>query len=706
LFGFSRGAYTARKLGTLIDALGLLNTVDLGYFFQYWSMLVKGEKVQKPGRDTKIKCVGVWDTVGSIFRVVDALHIKDDELPASIVTALQAVSLQDNRYSFWPTLWVPPASGLASGQTLKEVWFPGAHCDVGGGYEKHELADLPLFWMADQLTYPLVNKDGQDVAAIVDLDLDFIWRCRQQTSDSWGNSQPHNAWKDLPAGWPKTRVDLCQSDFLYHESIKYAPTALDESFCMITLQDLITKFSTKQSTWQPTCPSLGTFETKCKNDWDTPNDSEVTFENTLELFDPVIWVTSDLVIPSTEMIQNGMTVSNVSMCVARVAYEGGIHPGKANPSLPQAWFGYGGNEYSVTTDYEVLVGSEKYVRWVSVSNELQLSKLNGAVPVIGGNESDQTVLYIARYNGQGGKVRMNSKATYTYGGKECTATTYDVLVYNDLGEWTPTIDSYWTDNSSSTQINSESVSITQMTYPPCVAVGLNKLDMSMDENLRVIAYADGISTTELTVHINAWSDTTLYNAGVSWLTLASNDPEYQCGSWSLNCDPSNYNATSKSILPRTIVQRVNFNVGFASQPKVFVGISGMDLKGDWYLQVSATDIDAYGFTVHVLTAANTTLYGIKVDWVAYLPTKYSIWNGVFTYQGDSHVDFGVHFLNPPTIFTALTQFDISNGYNLRVYLAADNVTNTGMDVSINKWSDTVFRSVTGAYLAIDKVAGP
>jgi hypothetical protein len=59
--------------------------------------------------------------VGSVLGVTDALHIKDNELPPSVVTALQAVSLQDNRKSFWPTLWVPPAGGLAAGQTLTEV---------------------------------------------------------------------------------------------------------------------------------------------------------------------------------------------------------------------------------------------------------------------------------------------------------------------------------------------------------------------------------------------------------------------------------------------------------------------------------------------------------------------------------------------------------------------------------------------------------
>jgi hypothetical protein len=110
-------------------------------------------------------------------------------------------------------------------------------------------------WLQDKLTHP---------NAIVELDLDFIWRSRERTSDPWGTTQPHNAWKDLPAGWPQSRLDFCQSGSLYHESIKSAPTDLHEPFRMITLNDLKKKFS---GSWEPTCPALGLYEAQCKKDW-------------------------------------------------------------------------------------------------------------------------------------------------------------------------------------------------------------------------------------------------------------------------------------------------------------------------------------------------------------------------------------------------------------------------------------------------------
>ena len=76
------------------------------------------------GVDTKNcvrRCVGVWDTVGSIAGQIDALNIDDTSLPATVKVALHAVSMQENREKFLPTLWTTPSGGLKPGQVLKQV---------------------------------------------------------------------------------------------------------------------------------------------------------------------------------------------------------------------------------------------------------------------------------------------------------------------------------------------------------------------------------------------------------------------------------------------------------------------------------------------------------------------------------------------------------------------------------------------------------
>lgn len=67
------------------------------------------------------RCVGVWDTVGSVDSTLDALAIKDTSLPAKVEIALHALAFHENREKFLPTLWTTPQSKLAPNQTLKQV---------------------------------------------------------------------------------------------------------------------------------------------------------------------------------------------------------------------------------------------------------------------------------------------------------------------------------------------------------------------------------------------------------------------------------------------------------------------------------------------------------------------------------------------------------------------------------------------------------
>ena len=73
------------------------------------------------------RCVGVWDTVGSVYNTIDALNIKDTSLPPTIDIALHALALQENRQRFLPTLWTLPETNKVkrgnNTQVLKQAWF-------------------------------------------------------------------------------------------------------------------------------------------------------------------------------------------------------------------------------------------------------------------------------------------------------------------------------------------------------------------------------------------------------------------------------------------------------------------------------------------------------------------------------------------------------------------------------------------------------
>jgi len=152
LFGFSRGAYTARKVAGLICKLGLLDRWEMGKFFHYWSALDKNDPTFQytPARKPPVEFVGTWDTVGSVYEElspkVNALTILDTDLPKDVKTARHALAYHENRKEFLPTPYV----GFDKDRDVQQVWFPGAHSDVGGGYNEHLIADLTLCWMAGE----------------------------------------------------------------------------------------------------------------------------------------------------------------------------------------------------------------------------------------------------------------------------------------------------------------------------------------------------------------------------------------------------------------------------------------------------------------------------------------------------------------------------------------------------------------------------
>ncbi len=170
LFGFSRGAYTARSLGGMIAACGLpsKNFDDQLVESAFQAYRNKSQRAailatlssKYAMSDAQITMVGVWDTVGSlgipaIFGGVDpAIYgFLDTSLNPKITNAFQALAIDERRREFPPTLWT---SNPAPGQTVQQVWFCGVHSDVGGGYDvggdatATELSDITLSWMINK----------------------------------------------------------------------------------------------------------------------------------------------------------------------------------------------------------------------------------------------------------------------------------------------------------------------------------------------------------------------------------------------------------------------------------------------------------------------------------------------------------------------------------------------------------------------------
>lgn len=203
LLGFSRGAFTARSLGGIINYLGIPGidpaTIDPNagmladhpLIQQAWSLYVaRPTPAERQAIKDKIASsdlvarakehdatvaafraatttrypvrlhfVGVWDTVGAlgipraldynwIPRFSSQYQFHDTKLCESVRNAFHAIAIDEQRLPYTATLWTDNC--LHTTEQVEQRWFPGAHGDVGGGYQDDLLPAPPLQWLADR----------------------------------------------------------------------------------------------------------------------------------------------------------------------------------------------------------------------------------------------------------------------------------------------------------------------------------------------------------------------------------------------------------------------------------------------------------------------------------------------------------------------------------------------------------------------------
>lgn len=178
LFGFSRGAYTARVLAGFIRLIGLLDAEQLnlcGYALVAYkksgdtgNFKIGGDfaRVAK-SRLATIRFIGVWDTVASVltpnskfFYLPWPLELPFTRKNSRVEIFRHAIAVDERRRMFRLNHWQDPQPfkpdpddpSKNRDQSIRQVWFAGVHSDVGGGYPEVEsgLSKYPLLWMAEE----------------------------------------------------------------------------------------------------------------------------------------------------------------------------------------------------------------------------------------------------------------------------------------------------------------------------------------------------------------------------------------------------------------------------------------------------------------------------------------------------------------------------------------------------------------------------
>jgi uncharacterized protein (DUF2235 family) len=257
-FGFSRGAFTIRVLLGLVNTRGLVSftsEADLtaktkaayrAYRAERYHTVHRMEAVFRWIRDavlrlagkrpydrnqsrpvTSIRFVGLWDTVAAYGLPIEEmtrgvsqwlwpLELPDRTLSPKIKRACHALALDDERTTFHPLLWTEsteaprPVQDLTrlEDERLSQVWFPGVHSNVGGGYPDDSLAHLAFYWMIGE-----ADKCGLKFKASPNLDPDAFLRAKSARDKDGRQYDPRQGVGGYYRYGPRKIQDLSHARF-------------------------------------------------------------------------------------------------------------------------------------------------------------------------------------------------------------------------------------------------------------------------------------------------------------------------------------------------------------------------------------------------------------------------------------------------------------------------------------------------------------
>lgn len=161
IFGFSRGAVIARLVASLISKYGLLRPSQVEMFSYIWNDFIENTPIPDLERfkddycvgETKIEFLGLFDTVygiyfGSHHRNLSRVFFKNRLLGGNIKTAIHLLADDETRRVFRA---IPFENKTSPNQILEQIWMPGVHSDVGGGYVEDFLSKIALMTMLDRI---------------------------------------------------------------------------------------------------------------------------------------------------------------------------------------------------------------------------------------------------------------------------------------------------------------------------------------------------------------------------------------------------------------------------------------------------------------------------------------------------------------------------------------------------------------------------
>jgi len=260
VFGFSRGAYTARALAGFISRCGLIQPGSPLAVKQLYDRYRRTDEsgpltiheLREPQRDRSafsleekwmvrdclpivIKFIGVWDTVGPVamtaqFHIVTGGNhaFLDTNLRKSEQHIYHAIAIDEFRIDFNTTMltrYVPiteqgPYNSPRPLADVEQRWFCGAHGDVGGGSYSDALAQVPLKWICAK-----ASVHGLAFRRAIDLDPEASTGAIEDSFSDFLNG----SYKMLRLGQRNYREIDRPAETLAHSKVRTVNETIDKS---------------------------------------------------------------------------------------------------------------------------------------------------------------------------------------------------------------------------------------------------------------------------------------------------------------------------------------------------------------------------------------------------------------------------------------------------------------------------------------------
>lgn len=248
---------------------------------------------------------------------------------------------------------------------------------------------------------------------------------------------------------------------------------------------------------------------------------------------------------------------------------------------------------------------------------------------------------------------------------------------------------------------------------PKVVVGMVNLDIDHANYPRAKIWTERVNRGAFMLHCDSYADTTLYNLGAAYMALPQK-PEQNIvvGAWETK-SLHDWHST-----PQQNKARVKFNRGpsansWSSPPTVVVFLTWLDMtnNANWRIKAYPTNVSTDGFQINIDTRDDSTLFYAAVNWVAFPnPTPGGVAGGIVRLGSafpnvqehrTGHVDFpSGQNLGNPQVMLALNSIDMGCGVNMRVIVAATNVSATGFDWSVTTRDGSLVYDADLSWLAV------